>query len=480
MNRIAVNQERDRQRNLKVHEKIPVSQTSIFRREALRLGEKEESQLLRKARAKSKTKNDYAKLVLEATKSNPFEIIFLFLDRPLDREPLEDYINKKREMFMVQYSISIKKSEIKHLEGIAATEEKKLEVAEQCLEQDAALFDEFLKENDRNSVEAIALAEQQTKKRIHLNDEIKQLNSQILQIKADINRYEEKLKDYKVYGQFLEELVPEPQKSERRSKREQRKLNKRKERKNLEEEELNKQIAKYTAKAPKLPELNFESTRSASRSGSTDVTLSEDEDFDSEPELFFKEPDEVLDLFTELEEANLSLIQNCQEAEENLEQMKHAIRKMKTVAIVDFGDQNVEEQRAFLDEIHGTVKKIYMECIHSDAETLTTIQMLTEIEDRMENLFKALEMLPQDEVEAAQREKEMERRSKAREEKKLQQKLQQEDRIRKALERAKAAPKKQTGRRIMERSKPTVVCISNEDKTEKYSKEDEELAYFFT
>ena len=36
-------------------------------------------------------------------------------------------------------------------------EEKKLEMAEQYLEEDAAMFDEFLKENDKNSVEAIKM-----------------------------------------------------------------------------------------------------------------------------------------------------------------------------------------------------------------------------------------------------------------------------------------------------------------------------------
>lgn len=36
-------------------------------------------------------------------------------------------------------------------------EEKKLELAEQYLEEDAAMFDEFLKENDKNSVEAIKM-----------------------------------------------------------------------------------------------------------------------------------------------------------------------------------------------------------------------------------------------------------------------------------------------------------------------------------
>lgn len=44
---------------------------------------------------------------------------------------------------------------MRKLEDIAQAEEKKLELAEQYLEEDAALFDEFLKENDRNASEAI-------------------------------------------------------------------------------------------------------------------------------------------------------------------------------------------------------------------------------------------------------------------------------------------------------------------------------------
>ena len=44
---------------------------------------------------------------------------------------------------------------MRKLEEIAQAEERKLEQAEQYLEEDAAMFDEFLKENDKNSVEAI-------------------------------------------------------------------------------------------------------------------------------------------------------------------------------------------------------------------------------------------------------------------------------------------------------------------------------------
>ena len=46
---------------------------------------------------------------------------------------------------------------MRKLEEIAQAEERKLELAEQYLEEDAAMFDEFLKENDKNSVEAIKM-----------------------------------------------------------------------------------------------------------------------------------------------------------------------------------------------------------------------------------------------------------------------------------------------------------------------------------
>ena len=56
---------------------------------------------------------------------------------------------------LLQYSLGVKRDEMRKLEEIAAAEEKKLEMAEQYLEEDAAMFDEFLKQNDQNSVDAI-------------------------------------------------------------------------------------------------------------------------------------------------------------------------------------------------------------------------------------------------------------------------------------------------------------------------------------
>jgi len=43
------------------------------------------------------------------------------------------------------------------LESLASEKEKKLELAERFLEEDAAMFDEFLKENDKTSGDALKM-----------------------------------------------------------------------------------------------------------------------------------------------------------------------------------------------------------------------------------------------------------------------------------------------------------------------------------
>ena len=48
-----------------------------------------------------------------------------------------------------------------------------------------------------------------------------------------------------------------------------------------------------------------------------------------EPELYFTDPNQLLNIFQELEEQNLSLIINSQETEEAMEELKQSIRLTK-------------------------------------------------------------------------------------------------------------------------------------------------------
>ena len=69
-------------------------------------------------------------------------------DRRRDKESVSTFIAKKREMFMLQMSIDMKKAEIVALEQDAAKAEETLRRNEEMLELDAARFDAFLKESD--------------------------------------------------------------------------------------------------------------------------------------------------------------------------------------------------------------------------------------------------------------------------------------------------------------------------------------------
>lgn len=110
----------------------------------------------------------------------------------------------------------------------------------------------------------------------------------------------------------------------------------------------------------------------------------------------------------------------------------------------------------------------------------STLQMLTNIENRLEELFEQIEMMPPEKVEMAEKAKEKERRLRLREEKLEAQRLHQEERVKRALERARADPKKKTGRKLMFRSEPPQTRKKESDLENKQSKEEEELQYFFT
>ncbi|XP_052282892.1 cilia- and flagella-associated protein 100-like isoform X3 [Dreissena polymorpha] len=524
-------QDRLKQRDLKVHEKTTYAAKVNFKT----------AQMIKPTDSDDeKEEEDTDKAV--AVKDDPQFTIAVTRDRHVEKESLAEYIAKKREMFLVQYSLGVKRDETQKLEEIAQAEERKLELAEQYLEEDAAMFDEFLKENDNNSVEAMRIAETETKAKLEKVQEIKRQNAEMMSIKSEISKYEDQLKEYQLYRSFLENLTPPEIKKEM----DERKAKKREDRRRLRERE---RLAQRTTsdlvpekpdsrgrKRPAKGAAELAKKASASkRTGEQESTVStvteSDDDSDEDLELHFTDPQQLLNIFAELEEQNLSLIQNSQETEEALEEMKQTIkltkvRMEKETAILkeqidklnaqikkeekraeelkikakmfSFGEWKQEDQEKNLAELNKKVEEVYRSCIGDNEANISltgttmssaedweivlfnTLQMLTNIENRLEELFEQIETMPQDKVEAAEKAKEKERRLKLREEKIEQQRLHQEERVRKALERAKAEPKKQTGRKLVFRSEPPRHKKKEDDRNDQQNKEEEELAYFFT
>lgn len=476
-------------------------------------------------------------------------------DRNPDREDLTEYVNKKREMFLVQYSLRVKKDEMKKLEDLALAEEQKLERAEQYLEEDATMFDEFLKENDRNSVEAIKIAEAETKAKLEKVMEIKKSHSVLMSVKSEISKYEEILKEYLLYKTFLEKLSPQEWKEAKLKKAKLRAIAKKEEarssRTRTPQTPQNQRkspvsaissvlVTKKTSSAlsnrrgnirptSKRSTATIRSTASnrgsalKSRGGTTDtdsvrssetgVSSTVEEDSDDEPELFFTDPQQLLNIFLELEEDNLSLITNSQETEEAMEEIKHSLKITKKkmnrqteqlksqidvlkstidreeekadmleikCKMFNFGEFKAADEDQALNRLNKKVEDVYRQCIGDNEANINSLQMLTSIENQLEELFECIERMPPKLVEAAEKAKEKERRMRMREEKILQQKLHQEERVRKALERAKADPKRKLGKRLIFRSEPPQRKQKDNKKKDGDNKKEEEELYFFT
>ena len=82
------------------------------------------------------------------------------------------------------------------------------------------------------------------------------------------------------------------------------------------------------------------------------------------------------------------------------------------------------------------------------------LQMLKQVESKLEEHLSVVETMPVEELERMEKEKEKERRTRLREEKMAVFRKQQELRIQKSLERSQAPVKKKLGKPMMYRSDP--------------------------
>jgi len=211
--------------------------------------------------------------------------------------------------------------------------------------------------------------------------------------------------------------------------------------------------------------------------------------------MYFANPQQLLDIFTALEEQNLFLIQNSQETEQALEELKANSASTKKDMDVKTRtlNENIGElkaqigaeeskgralklriaastggtqgrQEALLDELHVKVKDVYEKCGFESGSNPSTIFMLSELEARLEDLLSSLAQMPGDYVIKAEKEKEKKRRERKRQEQQAYQDKLQEERNRKAIERSKAPPKTRTGRQVMFRSAPVRRAIQNDAK----------------
>ncbi|KAM9072033.1 coiled-coil domain-containing protein 38 [Megaptera novaeangliae] len=495
------------------------------------------------------------------------------------KRTVHEFINDQRDRFMLEYALSTKRNTIQKFEKHATMKERQLMKAEKKLEEDAMAFEEFLRENDQRSVDALKIAAQETINKLQMTAELKKASMEIQSVKSEIAKTEFLLKEYMNYGFFLLKLSPKQWQIQQAMKRVSKnkenvnvmlpsimtKLSTRRREGNMEESrrisfsEDSSLGRGGQAKPRKTTTPTLEQKKSSlsnraesiSSEDSLEFFLNDDMDYDLEPELYFKEPEELLQVLTELEEQNLTLVQYSQDVDENLEDVNkrekliqdkintniefllehkemlkaNCVREEEKAAelelrsrLFSFGEFNSDAQKQewgqdatwrtiyfaqkfieillsanagytvetqkesfltvpkhvtyklehlyqqlkrhsgqekLIDSLSKKINQVYKVCI-GDAEvgSLNPVQKLVKVESRLVELSDLIESIPKENVEAIERMKQKERRQKLREEKVKEKQKHQEERLKAALERAVAQPKKKLGRRLIYRSKP--------------------------
>jgi len=450
-------------------------------------------------------------------------------ERRQDKEVMTEFIAKKREMFLVQMSLDTKREEIRKLEEKAQMKEEALQKSETMLEEDAIRFDTFLKENDKKAHEAIKKAERETKLKTDKVQEIKKLNQQIQMVQSDMSKHKEALEDCLKYKEFLDKLTPNEWFEEQAAKKAERQEARRQERiaRKMEVWEEKKKKIYQEAVIRHEAELKAQDGREerrrkrrADRDGGAptiNVVYPPAPDFDAEPltdsgeemPMYFTRPQQLLDVFIALEEQNLFLIQNSQETEQALEDLKTSYRETrkkmdkKTTALEEniqalkgqiaseegkkvqlakrvakSAGHTQEKQEKLLLSLGDKVKEVYQRCGFDSSSNPSTLFMLSDLEAQLEDLLTSLELMPEDYVKAVEKQKDKKRREAKRAEQKELQKALQDKKNKIAILRSMQPPPKRVGRQVMYRSQPPRRKVKMETKTETQEELDE--IKFFT
>ncbi|XP_064523548.1 cilia- and flagella-associated protein 100 [Pseudopipra pipra] len=524
--------EHERKKTLKVHEKTTYS-TKIKEKsglmKALKKEEEEESR-------KQPTSEERLKVLQEILSRK----LGMQKDYALERETFHGYLNDRREIFFLEYAMAVKRDEIKKMEDIAKNEEKKLEKAEKRMEKDAALFEEFLQENQNNSVKALKMAKEETSAKRKKIMELRAINSQITKVQGDISRIQDTLQEYKMYRDILYQLSPKEWQKEHGKKHKKDKDLKTESRANegsassapgAEQDQGVTARTAHTVSFTDMPSslLYSESldsrsrdirpqlkqflkpllTRELSSLEEAENEISSDED--EEPELYFTHPEQLLITFMKMQDENISFIQNSQAIEERWNKVQHTfitthesmekelaelkkevntlqsavaqeeerIEDLKLrVHLFSCGEHEADDQDKMLTSLKKKVLEVYSHCTGDNETNLKTIEMLKVIEKQLNDLLDNLEGIPSSQIEKAQKAIKKEKRARLREEK-LKQKQQQEEVLKRDMERFQATLEKKNGRKLLFHSNPPA---RKEKKTtqEQIDKEKEEQMYYFS
>lgn len=363
------------------------------------------------------------------------------------------YIQKKREVFLMQMACDDEKAEIMRQEEKAKMREDALARSQQMLDADSKKFEEYLNEMVEKAQKANKDAQAYAKQRQDRLQRINQTKNQIELVESEITKLQAVSEECLRYKDFLTKLTPpswtesqkaikQARKQERRTKWIEQRMAPILQRIAAEEEQLERsmldaelepsrsrrrrsgrrneeeeQEAKHRERERQARRRRLQKQREQEE---RHVTLSYEEvSSEEELELYFKKSKQLMDCFTELEGKNLFLIQTSQETEKSLEDLQRTVERTKhdmggNVQLLKENISRLDEdiahevcrceelrsnyakasshvQDSKLGTLSEMVHEVYARCGLSRDGHPETLQMLAVIESKLEELISGLE-----------------------------------------------------------------------------------------
>lgn len=253
-----------------------------------------------------------------------------------------EFIEQKKEMFLVQLSHNTIKKEIDALETKIERKVKALDQSKKLLNQDEKDVRNYVEHNNENTKKIERDAEEKMKERKELEEQLKNTEAEITALNYQSSKNnQDTLETLEAHKKFLEELSDADFLKENREKQE-------KEIKALKKDWISKQLAESKSKGIFTQEAAKKSGKKDERIRMTTITPDmSDEEMDKRfqyclsnflvdvpknfyhEEIQFKDPDEISQKFNDLEEKNLFLIHARQEIEQSLEELRKEDKKIR-------------------------------------------------------------------------------------------------------------------------------------------------------
>ncbi|XP_056898703.1 cilia- and flagella-associated protein 100 isoform X2 [Takifugu flavidus] len=236
----------------------------------------------------------------------------------MTKDSKHDLIATERQKALLELSLTVKTREISKMDLAIEKEEKRVKQLEQVLERENLKFEEFLKENEKKSVEARTFFEKEARTKQMKNAEIKRLTTEIVTIKSEMSKFEETLTDYKRYKELLFKLSPpEWQEAHRTTTKRVKGVD--------SEVSFSPGGETPSMEDSSLPQTQSDTQEKEANDQEIEDILEAEDDLD----LFFTDPQQLLDLVTELTQQNLSLFNISTKVEKTLKELQQTIETTK-------------------------------------------------------------------------------------------------------------------------------------------------------